>query len=425
MPVVVLGLNHNSAPIAVRERVVFPEDKLQPALRELHAHAGIAEAALITTCNRTEVYAVVHGEADANLLRDWLERVHDLSPGWLRDYSYCYRGTAAVTHLMNVASGLDSLMLGEPQILGQAKIAHQIAMEADSLGQVLDRLFQHAFRVAKQVRSETDIGSHPVSIAYAAVSLAGQIFGSLERHAALLIGAGETIALTARHLVEQGIGELIIANRDRDRGQALASEHGGRAIGLGDIPAELGRVDVVVSSTGSDLPILGKGSVERTLRQRKHRPMFLVDLAVPRDIEPEIGDLADVYLYTIDDLRAVIDDSLRSRREAARQAEAIVNLHSDQFLRWVRGLDAVAAIREFRERAEAEKERALAHARHRLAQGDNPDDVVHHLANRLTRRLIHQPTLGLRDAARSGDPDTLRVGQEVLGLQVNDSEGDG
>lgn len=425
MPVVTLGLNHNSAPIAVRERVVFPENKLQPALRELQAGPGVDEAALITTCNRTEVYAVLSGDADGHLLRRWLEASHDLPDGWLEDYTYCYRGPAAVRHLMNVASGLDSLMLGEPQILGQAKIAHQAATDAGAIGQVLDRLFQHAFRVAKQVRSETDIGSHPVSIAYAAVSLAGQIFESFDDRTALLVGAGETISLTARHLAEQGLGELIIANRDPERGAALASEHGARAIDLGDIPAELSRVDVVVSSTGSDLPILGKGTVERTLRERKHRPMFLVDLAVPRDIEPEVARLPDVYLYTIDDLRAVIDDSLRSRQEAAQQAEAIVRLHSDQFLRWVRSLDAVAAIREFRERADVEKEAALASARHRLAQGDDPDEVVATLANTLTRRLIHQPTIGLREAARSGDPDTLRIGQEVLGLTRHNNEDSG
>jgi glutamyl-tRNA reductase len=423
MPVVTLGLNHNSAPIAIRERVVFPEDKLQPALRELHATPGVTEAALITTCNRTEVYAVLEGDGDGRVLQQWLEASHDLPDDWLRDYTYYHSGAAAVRHLMNVASGLDSLMLGEPQILGQAKLAHREATDAGSLGQVLDRLFQHAFRVAKQVRSETEIGSHPVSIAYAAVSLAGQIFGAVTTRTALLIGAGETISLTAQHLAEQGIGHLIIANRDHERADALAATHGGDAITLADIPIALTRADIVVSSTGSDLPILGKGSVERTLRERKHRPMFLVDLAVPRDIEPEVGDLADVYLYTIDDLRAVIDDSLRSRREAAQQAEAIVRLHSEQFLRWVRSLDAVAAIREFRERAEAEKEAALDYARRRLARGDDPDDVVRHLANKLTGRLIHEPTMGLREAGRSGDPDTLRIGQEVLGLKGNDNEG--
>jgi len=423
MPVVTLGLNHNSAPIDVRERVVFPEDKLQPALRELQSQPSVAEAALITTCNRTEVYAVLNGDPGTGVqLRQWLEQAHDLPVGWLSDYTYYHSGAAAVRHLMQVASGLDSLMLGEPQILGQAKLAHRMATDAGSLGRILDRLFQHAFRVAKQVRSETDIGSHPVSIAYAAVSLAGQIFADLDKRTALLIGAGETIALTARHLHEQGLGNLLIANRDYANARALAHDYGATPVGLSDIPGELARVDMVVASTGSDLPILGKGSVERTLRERKHRPMFMVDLAVPRDIEPEVGHLADVYLYTIDDLRAVIDDSLRSRREAAHQAEAIVELHSEQFLRWIRSLDAVAAIREFRERADAEKETALAHARHRLSQGEAAEKVVEQLANRLTRRLIHEPTIGLRAAARSGDPESLRIGQEVLGLRSDKSE---
>lgn len=424
MPVVTLGLNHKTAPLEVREQVVFPAERLDEALAELSARPGVREAAVLSTCNRTEIYAVLAPEATPAILQRWLERAHHLAPEWLSPYLYVHRGRPAVAHLLSVAAGLDSLVLGEPQILGQAKLAYHSANRNGLLGRTLERLFQHAFAVAKQVRTDTDIGAHPVSVAFAAVTLARQIFGDMERRTALLIGAGETVELTARHLRDQGLRQLLVANRSLERARRIAEEYGGEALELGDIPRRLAEIDIVVASTASTLPILGKGSVERALRQRKHRPVFMVDVAVPRDIEPEVGDLADVYLYTIDDLRGVIDDSLRCREAAARQAEVIVETQTERFMDWLRTLDAVGAIRRYRQQADRERERALQRARRQLAAGRDPGQVLEELSHRLTRKLLHTPTVGLREAARSGDPQTIRISHRTLGVE-DDTEGDG
>jgi len=424
MPVVTLGLNHKTAPLEVREQVVFPAERLDEALAVLSARPGVREAAVLSTCNRTEIYAVLAPEAAPGILQRWLEGEHRLAPEWLSPYLYVHSGRMAVAHLLSVAAGLDSLVLGEPQILGQAKLAYHSANRNGLLGRTLERLFQHAFAVAKQVRTDTDIGAHPVSVAFAAVTLARQIFGDMDRRTALLIGAGETVELTARHLREQGLRHLLVANRSLERARRVAEEYDGEALELGDIPRRLAETDIVVASTGSTLPILGKGSVERALRQRKHRPMFMVDVAVPRDIEPEVGELADVYLYTIDDLRGVIDDSLRSREAAARQAETIVETQTERFMDWLRTLDAVGAIQRYRQQADRERERALQRARRQLAAGRDPERVLEELSHRLTRKLLHAPTVGLREAARSGDPQTIRISHRTLGVE-DDSEGSG
>ncbi|MFB4202890.1 Glutamyl-tRNA reductase [wastewater metagenome] len=422
MPVVTLGLSHKTAPIEVRERVVFEPERLGGALRELTGQPGIEEAVLLSTCNRTELYTVLDGDCGPETLRRWLERAHGLETDWLAEHTYVHRGEAAVTHLMNVAAGLDSLVIGEPQILGQTKVAWQSAADAGVVGPTLDRLFTHAFSVAKQVRTETEIGAHPVSVAFAAVSLARQIFGDLERQTALLIGAGETIELTARHLREQGIGGLVIANRSPERAEQLAEELGGEGIGLSEIPHRLHSTDIVVASTAATLPILGKGSVESALKRRRHRPIFMVDIAVPRDIEAEVGELPDVYLYTVDDLREVIEDNLRSRQAAAEQAQTIVTVQTERFMEWLRGLDAVSAIRALRRRAHQDREAVLNRARRRLQRGDDADDVLEYLAHTLTNKLLHSPTIGLRQAARQGDGATLSAARRVLGL--DDDEGD-
>ena len=409
MPVITVGLNHNSAPVEVRERVAFPAEVLEGSLRGLCAGGVVEEAALVSTCNRTEVYAVLGGGGSAGgaLLQGWLEGERGLERGWLRPYLYEHRGSGAVRHLLGVASGLDSLVLGEPQILGQAKAAYQAADRAGVLGRRLRRLFQQAFAAAKQVRSETAIGSRPVSVAYAAVSLARQIFASLEGRVALLVGAGEMIELTVRHLREQGVGGVIVANRSRARAEHLAAAHGGEAVGLGEIPARLAEADIVISCTGAELPILGKGMVERALRGRRHAPVFMVDLAVPRDIEPEVGELADVYLYGIDDLREVIEEGRRARAAAAEQAELIVEAHLQQYLAWERTLAAVASIRAYRGQAARVREQLLEEARRRLARGEPPEAVLERLAHRLTNRLTHAPTIGLRQAAQGADPEGL------------------
>lgn len=416
MPVFSLGLSHKTAPLEVRERVVFSAEASISALAELARLDGIEEAAVISTCNRTEIYALIHGETPTEHVGRWLAEQHGLDYDWLRPYLYSYRGREAVSQLLTVASGLDSLVLGEPQILGQTKAAYHQSAAAGTLGQALERLFQHAFSVAKQVRSETAIGENPVSVAYAAVSLAKQIFGDIPQRAALLVGAGEMIELTARHLKEQGLQRLVVANRSAEKAEKIAAAYDGEGIALTDIPHRLAEADIIVASTASALPILGKGSVERALRARKHRPFFMVDLAVPRDIEPEVAELRDVYLYSIDDLRSVIEENVRSRETAAAQAREIVDAQVERFMTWLRTLDAVDAIRQLRGNGERLREQALHRAKRRLARGESPEAALEYLAHTLTRKLLHEPTVGLRQAAGSGDAQQLRIARELLGL---------
>ncbi|MCV6626661.1 MAG: glutamyl-tRNA reductase, partial [Cellvibrionaceae bacterium] len=330
MMLLALGINHNTAPVDIRERVAFAPDTQAAALRGLCQALAVEEAAILSTCNRTEVYT--WGQAGADDLLGWLGQFHQLSAAQIEPYHYSLVDGAAVEHMMRVAAGLDSLVLGEPQILGQMKDAYAYATEVGTVGRGLHYGFQQVFNIAKRVRSETQIGANPVSVAFAAVSLAQQIFSDLKEDTALLIGAGETIELVARHLHNNGIKKLIVANRTLARAQALADElkvgsNGGasaEAILLSDIPEQLQRADIVISSTASQLPLLGKGAVESALKKRKHKPMFMVDIAVPRDIEAEVDELQDVYLYTVDDLRSVIDENRKSRENEAKKAELIV-----------------------------------------------------------------------------------------------------
>lgn len=422
MPVVTLGLNHKTAPVPVRERVVISGERLDAALLALAARPGVREAAVISTCNRTEIHAVLAPEATPAILQRWLENEQNLEPEWLSPYLYVYEGQQAIQHLLRVGAGLDSLVLGEPQILGQAKLAYHSAARAGLLGQILQRLFQHAFAVAKQVRTETDIGAHPVSVAFAAVTLARQIFGSLESSAALLIGAGEMIELTARHFHEQPVKHLFIANRSTSRAAHLAKIHQGTAIALDEIPAHLSQVDIIVSCTASDRPVVELATVKQAIKHRRRRPIFMVDLAVPRDIDPAIEQLDDVFLYSIDDLRGVVERNMRSRAEAAEAAEALVEIQTERFMDWVRTLDAVSAIRRFRQHGEREREFALAQARRSLAAGQSADSVLEVLAHRLTRKLLHVPTIGLRQAARTGDSTVIEQSRRVLGLKDYDEK---
>ena len=306
MAFLALGINHKTASVAVRERVAFTPEKLVEALRELCRLTPSREAAILSTCNRSELYLEQDALAVDEVLA-WLADFHPLNVAELRDCAYVHADEAAVRHMMRVACGLDSLVLGEPQILGQMKSAYAVAREAGTVGPLLGRLFQATFSTAKTVRTDTAIGENPVSVAFAAVSLAKQIFADLHRSQALLIGAGETITLVARHLYEQGVKRIVVANRTLERASQLAEQFGAHAVLLSEIPNELVNSDIVISSTASQLPILGKGAVERALKQRRYKPIFMVDIAVPRDIEPEVGNLDDVYLYTVDDLHEVID----------------------------------------------------------------------------------------------------------------------
>jgi glutamyl-tRNA reductase len=415
MTLLAFGINHKTAPVDIRERVAFAAENMTDALRGLTAQAPIKEAAILSTCNRTELYCGMDFLDERSVL-DWFRRYHHLDPDKVQPYIYAHPDQLAVRHMLRVASGLDSMVLGEPQILGQMKEAYSAATEAGTVGKLLSKLFQHTFCVAKQVRTDTAIGSSPVSVAFAAVSLARQIFGDLNGLTALLIGAGETIELAARHLHENNVGRMIIANRTLARAQTLAAEFDAYAISLGDIPAHLAEADVIISSTASQLPILGKGSVERALKLRKHKPMFMVDIAVPRDIEPEVDELDDVYLYSVDDLKDIIEENMASRREAARQAEEIIDTQVSHFMSWLQSLDAVDTLRAYRESAEQQRDEMLQKAQARLARGDDPEQVMQELANQLTNKLIHQPCVQMRQASINGRQELLDAARELFSL---------
>ena len=408
MPLLALGLNHQTAPVSVRERIAFAPERLQSALRDLLNCGGAREAAILSTCNRTEVYCGLKDENGRQVV-EWLGDYHKLRTVDLQPYLYRYTNQRAVRHILRVASGLDSLVLGEPQILGQIKAAYQVANSAGALGVRLERLFQHTFSVAKQVRTDTRIGASPVSVAFAAAGLARQIFADLPRCAALLIGAGDTIELVARHLHESGVGRLIVANRTLERAHALAASFAGYAIALDEIPAHLGEADIVIASTASPDPLLGAALVRQCLKQRRHRPMFMVDLAVPRDIDPAVAELDDVYLYTVDDLKDIIQDNLRSRQAAAQQAEEIIDTQVEHFMAWLRTQGSVASIRALRRQAEATRDEAMDRARRQLAQGKDPTTVLEMLAHTLTNKFLHVPCTGLREAAAEGDAAMLNL----------------
>jgi len=388
------------------------------ALRGLQEQAGAEEAVILSTCNRTEIYASLD-ESNIDAIGNWICDFHGLNRSQLDPYLYAHIDADCVTHLLEVASGLDSLILGEPQILGQVKDAYQVAVAAKASGKLLGRLFQHCFNVAKQVRTDTAIGSSPVSVAFAAVNLAKQIFADLSKQTALLIGAGETIELAARHLHQQRVGRIIIANRTIAKAAAIASEFKGFAIGLQDLPAHLAEADIVISSTASPLPILGKGMVESALKARKHQPIFMVDIAVPRDIEAEVGKLDDIYLYTVDDLEEVIEDNKRSRMEAAEQAREIIERQTAEFIDWLGSLDAVSLIQSFRTQAETARDEVLERALRQLENGKTPAEAMQFLAHTLTNKLLHTPSIKLREASSNGQTELLEAANRLFEIQSN------
>jgi len=421
MAFIALGINHKTASVDVRERVAFTPAQLVEALRQLCLHTDSREAAILSTCNRSELY-LEQDSPGVEVVLQWLADYHRLSLDELRACAYVHQDESAVRHMMRVASGLDSLVLGEPQILGQMKTAYAVAREAGTVGPLLGRLFQATFSTAKAVRTDTAIGESPVSVAFAAVSLAKQIFSDLQRSQALLIGAGETITLVARHLHEQGVKRIVVANRTLERGRSLAEQVGGQAILLADIGQELVNSDIVISSTASQLPILGKGAVERALKQRKHKPIFMVDIAVPRDIEPEVGDLDDVYLYSVDDLHEVIEENRRSRQDAARAAEELVAAGADDFMLRLRELAAVDVLRAYRQQAERLRDEELIKAQRLLANGSDPLEVVASLARALTNKLLHAPSVQLKKLSADGRFDALAVAQELFALDEGESK---
>ncbi|MHA6494051.1 glutamyl-tRNA reductase [Pseudomonas borbori] len=415
MAFLALGINHKTASVDVRERVAFTPEQLVEALQQLCLRTSSREAAILSTCNRSELYLEQDGLTVESVLA-WLADYHKLSLDELRACAYIHEDDAAVRHMMRVASGLDSMVLGEPQILGQMKSAFAVAREAGTLGPLLGRLFQATFSTAKTVRTDTAIGENPVSVAFAAVSLAKQIFSDLHRSQALLIGAGETISLVARHLHDQGVKRIVVANRTLERASSLAEQFGAHAVLLSDIPDELVNSDIVISSTASQLPILGKGAVERALKKRKHKPIFMVDIAVPRDIEPEVGQLDDVYLYTVDDLHEVIAENLKSRQGAAQAAEELVAAGAADFMLRLRELAAVDVLKAYRHQAERQRDEELAKALRMLSNGAPAEEVVALLARGLTNKLLHAPSVQLKKLSAEGRIDALGVAQELFAL---------
>lgn len=416
MHLVTYGINHNTAPVHVRELFAFDVNVLPGALSALYQQDSVLEVVILSTCNRTEIYCCLDVDSDNEILA-WLHDFHQQDSDSIRPYLYRHEGGDAIRHLLRVACGLDSMVLGEPQILGQLKDAYSQSLNAKTLGKSLGRLFQHAFAVAKQVRTDTAIGNSPVSVAFAAVSLAKQIFSDLAESTALLIGAGDTIELAARHLHDNGIKRLIIANRTVERAHNLATQVDGYAISLSEMPAHLAEADIVISSTASQLPILGKGAVERALKQRKRKPIFMVDIAVPRDIETEVGQLEDIYLYCVDDLKDIIEENLQSRRDAALQAEEIIDTQVDHFLAWLRTQDAVPVIRAIRDSAEEISKHSLEKALKQLELGLAPEQAMAELARSLTNRLLHEPSRQLRQSGFDEDGQLLDSARRLFNIK--------
>lgn len=418
MSIIAVGINHKTAPVAVREKISFNPDQLSNALQELLSEVECQEAAILSTCNRTELYLVQDDQIEQTKQRivGWLEEYHRVPANHITPSLYWHTDQQAVNHMMRVACGLDSLVLGEPQILGQMKQAYSQAKAAGSMALVMDRLFQRTFGVAKQVRTETEIGTSAVSVAYASVNLAKHIFSSLEKASVLLVGAGETIELVAKHLYDNKVGHITVANRTLSRAEGMAEQIGADVITLAQIPEHMVHADIVISSTASTLPIIGKGMVEHALSKRKHRPMFMVDLAVPRDIEEQVNELEDVFLYTVDDLQSIIAKNVENRRKAAVQAESIVTNQSNGFMSWLRGLNTQDAVLSYREQSMSERDLLLEKALSQLSNGKNPEAVVAELATKLTNKLMHAPTSAFQSAAQGGELDKLIYLRDIFSL---------
>jgi glutamyl-tRNA reductase len=413
MALLSLGINHLTAPVDIREKVAFAPEQMTQALHELQDIPAVNETVIVSTCNRTEIYCDASSDC-SEVITHWLTAHHGIGENSLSPYIYRHNDQEVARHLFRVASGLDSMVLGEPQILGQLKDSYDCARGGKAINSVLDRLFQHSFSVAKRVRTDTEIGSNPVSVAFAAVSLSKQIFGNLDELHALLIGAGETIELVSRHLRSQQIGSMTIANRSVERARTLADQLGAEAVQINAVPEQLVRADIVISSTASQLPILGKGAIESALKQRRHRPVFMVDLAVPRDIEPEAGKLQDIYLYTVDDLKHVVDENLRGRELAAEAAQEIVNLEVTMFDRWLRTHQSADQIRQLRDGAELIRQQAVEKALAQLAQTADPEQAIQRLASEITNKLLHKPTMEMRKALQDGDEDRVQLLKSLI-----------
>lgn len=414
MSLLACGLNYKTAPLSVREQLVIPPDDLSAPLLELIEQCRASEVAILSTCNRTEFYT--DGMSQAQML-DWLTAKYAFNVSDISPHLYFYPEEQAVKHVMRVASGLDSMVLGEPQILGQMKQAFKCAAKTGTLGPQLQRLFQYVFTTCKQIRTDTAVGAHPISVAYVAVNLAKRIFTDLTQSTALLIGAGDTMELAAKHLYDQRIGNIIVANRTVLKARSLASHYQGKGIAIAEIPAHIENVDIIITATASQLPIIGKGMIERALKARRHKPMLILDLAVPRDVEAQVSELSGVFLYCVDDLQKVITDNLSDRQQAAKQAEEIVELQTCHFMNWLRSLDSVNMIREFREGMQKMRDQEIQKALQALTQGEPAQEVIQNLGRALMNKYMHQPSVDIKQAAYDGDLEKLALLKQILNLK--------
>jgi glutamyl-tRNA reductase len=419
MPLHILGLNHNTAPVEIRERVVFTGDDVDRALAQVTALEGVAEAVVLSTCNRTEFY-VETSDGGLGALRGWLCEDQALDEQ-ASESLFTLDRDAAIQHLFKVACGLDSMVLGEPQILGQLKDAFRHAEQQGTVGSQLNRLFHHTFSVAKKVRTDTEIGSSPVSVAYAAVSLANQFFAGFSRHTALLVGAGVTIELVAKHLYSNEIGRLFVANRDLTRAQKLASHFDGFALPLSELEGTLPEADILISSTASTEPVVTFEQMKSAVSARRHKPVFAVDIAVPRDLDPAISELDDVYLYSIDDLDKVIIEGQSNREAAAVDARRILDDETQRYLSIERSKEVAPIITALRDHGDELREQVLQQARRRLAKGADANEVLEYVTSALLKKLLHNPSVRLREAGEQSDREFVRIVSELFDL---DGDGD-
>ena len=418
MALSVLGLNHHSAPVTLRERVTVSDIQQEQALKSLMQQPGVAHAVLLSTCNRTEIYAHIEPDNE-HVLAQWLAQHHQIEPNLLSPYLYLHQDVQAVKHLFSVAAGLDSMVMGEPQIFGQVKHAWSMAKQHQAVHGILDRLFQHTFATAKRIRTETQIGANPVSVAYASVKLARQLFSQLDQANVLLIGAGETIELVAQHLANAKVKRLLIANRTLEHAQTLASKFSGFALPLDEFNKHLAEVDIIISATASQNTIVHKADVAKALQQRKHKPMLIIDLAVPRDIDAQVSDLDDVYLYTVDDLQQVLEDNRSSRKQAAVEAKNIIDIQAEHFFAQLKALDFQTSLLKMRAQAEQSRDMHLEKAQQALARGEDPAKVMALLANQLSNQLLHGPTLVLKKAALEGNTQLLQAAEQIFDVNAD------
>lgn len=414
MPLLVYGINHQSAPIAIREKLAFDAMAIPNALSALIEHNAVSEAVILSTCNRTEIYANLTAYFP---LQQWLQQQKGLGHLDLSAYDYAYHDIDAIRHIMRVASGLDSMILGEPQIFGQIKQAFQLAQDAGAIGDLFLQLFPTVFETSKHVRTHTDICAHPVSLAYAIMQIAKQTYQNLSNHTALLVGSGEMIELVATHFHQHGLARLIVANRSIDKTQHLAEKFRAETVSIAQLPQLLTQADIVVSATRSQLPIIGKGTLETTMALRDNRPLLIFDLAVPRDIEPEAAALSRIQLFNIDDLQKIITDNLQNRRQAAIQAESMIERKASQFMQELQTRNAHSIITDFRKRLESMRDETLEKARDQLQAGIDPHIVLEQFARTLTNKILHQPTVKLREAASEAQTETLQLAKHLFELE--------